>query len=141
MLLRGTPIQERETFRATQRRGERAGCPTGPDAPEVGPAGSAGGTAPTQPKDQRQLVALGDPPEVGVQTLLAGPVVGGGDDQGPVGAGPAANRVRRTASAVALDPVPARTRARPAACSTTTAISRRCSSWVSVGDSPVSRPG
>jgi hypothetical protein len=63
-------------------------APTGPDAPEVVTAGSACGTVPAEPKDQRQFGGLDDPPEVGVQALLAGPVGGGGDDQGPVGAGP-----------------------------------------------------
>ncbi|MBV8267065.1 MAG: hypothetical protein JO252_12115, partial [Planctomycetaceae bacterium] len=63
-------------------------APTGPDAPEVVTAGSACGTVPIEPEDQRQLGGLGDPPEAGVQALLARPVGGGGDDQGPVGAGP-----------------------------------------------------
>ena len=36
---------------------------------------------------QRQRAGLGDPGEVGVKTVLRGPVVIGGDDQRPVGAG------------------------------------------------------
>jgi len=49
----------------------------------------------------------------------------------------AANFVRRIASAVEFDPVPAITWIRPEAASTTAAITRSCSSCESVGDSPV----
>jgi hypothetical protein len=45
--------------------------------------------------------------------------------------------VRRIASAVQFDPVPAMTLIRPAAYWTTSEITRSCSSWDSVGDSPV----
>ena len=38
---------------------------------------------------------------------------------------------------MALDPVPAMTWQRPAAASIVTSIKRRCSAWLSVGDSPV----
>src|SRR5581483_8016927 len=48
-----------------------------------------------------------------------------------------ANRVSRMASRVLLDPVPGTTLIRPRACSTTAAMTRSCSSWSSVGDSPV----
>jgi len=79
-----------EAVASSEPNAEASGpvAPIGPDAPEVVTAGSAGGTVPIEPKDQRQLGGLGDPPEVGVQALLAGPVGGGGGDQGPVGAGP-----------------------------------------------------
>jgi hypothetical protein len=41
------------------------------------------------------------------------------------------------ASAVELEPVPAITGTRLRAVSTTISTTRRCSSWLSVGDSPV----
>src|SRR5262249_7423799 len=46
-------------------------------------------------------------------------------------------RVRRIASRVLFEPVPGMVLMRPAACSTTAAMTRSCSSWSSVGDSPV----
>src|SRR5262245_38848935 len=48
-----------------------------------------------------------------------------------------ANFVSRTASRVLFDPVPGITLMRPAAVSTTAAMMCSCSSWLSVGDSPV----
>src|SRR5260221_13194595 len=48
-----------------------------------------------------------------------------------------ANFVRRIASRVLFDPVPATTLTRFAACSQTPAMTRSCSSWESVGLSPV----
>jgi hypothetical protein len=46
-------------------------------------------------------------------------------------------RVRRIASSVEFDPVPAITGTRLAAASTTTSTTRSCSGWDRVGDSPV----
>ena len=46
-------------------------------------------------------------------------------------------RVSSIASRVELEPVPAMTARRPRAASTTIPTTRRCSSWDSVGDSPV----
>src|SRR5439155_11194565 len=48
-----------------------------------------------------------------------------------------AKRVRRMASRVLLEPVPGMTLMRPAARSQTAAMTRSCSSWSKVGDSPV----
>ena len=48
-----------------------------------------------------------------------------------------AKLVKRIASRVLFEPVPGNTLIRPAAFSTTAAMTRSCSSWSKVGDSPV----
>src|SRR5690554_6355434 len=48
-----------------------------------------------------------------------------------------ANSARWTASRVELEPAPAMTGTRPPDASTASSMTRRCSSWLTVGDSPV----
>ena len=86
---------------------------------------------------KRDVDALRDCREMAEHAFLVRTIVVRRDQQGPSAPARAANRVSRIASAVEFDPVPAMTLARPAADSTTRAMTRSCSSCVSVGDSPV----
>ena len=112
----------------TSRREPRHGLDADLDAAAAGDA----------VEDERQLGGLGDFCEVPEEAFLRRLVVIRRDEQRGVAAERAPlPRVSATASVVEFEPVPPMTLQRPRADFTASSMTRICSSWSSVGDSPV----